>query len=128
LAATFGAVATMALALLVGVSNRDAFWLSAGVTALCAAYPSVSLGMKLFVSANTVTRDEHGEMSVELQWMRESAAGAFLDVLVATTLAVVTILLGGLEVNAVGVLLALIGLSALDAGVRYLVIRHRALR
>ncbi|HEX5857884.1 MAG TPA: hypothetical protein VFY91_07240 [Microbacterium sp.] len=128
LAAAFGAIATIAVALAVGASNPRDFWLAAGIGALCAAYPSMSLGTRIFVSDHTVTRDAHGEESVELQWMRRAAAGAFLDVLVTTIIACVVLMLVGPAVEALPVLLAVVALGALDAGIRYAVIRHRALR
>ena len=60
--------------------------------------------------------------------MRQAAAGAFLDVLITTIVAGVVLMLGGFDVDALPALLALTGLSAADAGLRYLVIRYRALR
>ena len=128
LAIILGAILTIAISVLVGASNPDDFWLAAGIEALCAAYPAMSLGAKVFVSNHTVTRDVHGEQSVELQWMRQAAAGAFLDILVAVLVAVLVLVIGRITVDAAPVLLAVVGLSAVDAGVRYLVIRHRALK
>ena len=128
LAVILGAILTIAVALLVGASNPGDFWLAAGIGALCAVYPAMSLGIKVFVSRHTVTRDPHGEQSVELQWMRQAGAGAFLDVLVATIVAALVLTIGRLEIDALPVLLGLIGLSAVDAGLRYVAIRHRALK
>jgi hypothetical protein len=128
LAIAFGATLTIAVALVVAASNPDDFWLAAGIGALTAAYPSVSLGLWIFVSNNTVTRDLRGEESVELTWMKQAASGAFLDVLIATLAVTVVLLIGRYDVDALPVLLVLIGLSAIDAGVRYFVNRHRALR
>lgn len=128
LAVILGAILTMVVAVLVGASNPDDFWLAAAIGALCAAYPAMSLGGKIFVSGHTVTRDPHGEQSVELQWMRQAAAGAFLDVLVATVIASVVLAIGRFEVDTLPVLLGLVGLSAVDAGLRYVAIRHRALK
>ena len=119
---------TIAVALVVGASNPDDFWLAAGIGALTAAYPSVSLGLWIFVSNNTVTRDARGEESVELTWMKQAASGAFLDVLIATLAVTVVLLIGRYDVDALPVLLVLIGLSVVDAGLRYFVNRHRALR
>ncbi|MCD4853382.1 hypothetical protein LN996_21390 [Arthrobacter sp. AK01] len=128
LATTLGAILTIAVAVLVGASNPGDFWLAAGIGALCTVYPAMSLGAKVFVSNHTVARDAHGEQSVELQWMRQAGAGAFLDVLVATIVAVLVLVIGRFTVDALPVLLGLVVLSALDAGVRYLVIRYRALK
>ncbi|NQD89251.1 hypothetical protein HP499_15805 [Paenarthrobacter sp. CM16] len=128
LAVILGAILTIAVALLVGASNPGDFWLAAGIGALCAVYPAMSLGIKVFVSRHTVTRDPHGEQSVELQWMRQAGAGAFLDVLVATIVAALVLTIGRLEIDALPVLLGLVGLSAVDAGLRYVAIRHRALK
>jgi hypothetical protein len=128
LAVILGAILTIAVALLVGASNPGDFWLAAGIGALCAVYPAMSLGIKVFVSRHTVTRDPHGEQSVELQWMLQAGAGAFLDVLVATIVAALVLTIGRLEIDALPVLLGLIGLSAVDAGLRYVAIRHRALK
>ncbi len=128
LAITLGAILTIAVSLIVAASNPDDFWLAAGIGALCAIYPSVSLGARIFVSNHTVARDSHGEESVELTWMRQAAAGAFLDVLITTIVAGVVLMLGRFDVDALPALLALTGLSAADAGLRYLVIRYRALR
>ncbi len=128
LAIAFGTTLTIAVSLLVAASNPDDFWLAAGIGALTAAYPSVSLGLWIFVSNNTVTRDARGEESVELTWMKQAASGAFLDVLIATLVVTVVLMLGKFDVAALPVLLVLIGLSAVDAGLRYLVNRHRALR
>lgn len=128
LAITLGAILTIAVSLVVAASNPDDFWLAAGIGALCATYPSVSLGARIFVSNHTVTRDSHGEESVELTWMRQAAAGAFLDVLITMIVAGVVLMLGRFDVEALPALLALTGLSAADAGLRYLVIRYRALR
>lgn len=128
LAGVFGAVATIAVALLVGATNAADFWAAAGIGAVCAAYPSFSLGAKLFVTNHTVTRDAHGEESVESLWMRQAGAGAFLDVLVATIVVAVVLMVRGVDVDALPVLLGLIALSVVDASLRYAVIRHRALR
>lgn len=128
LAITFGAILTIAVSLVVAASNPNDFWLAAGIGALCAIYPSVSLGARIFVSNHMVTRDSHGEESVELAWMRQAAAGAFLDVLITTIVAGVVLMLGRFDVDALPALLVLTGLSAADAGLRYLLIRYRALR
>lgn len=128
MAAAFAAVVTIAVSLLVGASNHADFWAAAGIGAMCTAYPALSLGAKFFVSDHTVARDAHGEQSVEALWLQQAAAGAFLDVLVATITGSVVLLLGGFDVPALPALLALVGLSAADAGVRYAVIRHRSLR
>ncbi len=128
LAITFGTIMTIAVSLVVGASNPDDFWLAAAIGALTAAYPSVSLGIWIFVSNHTVTRDPRGEESVELTWMKQAASGAFLDVLIATLVVTVALVVGRFDVGALPVLLGLIGLSAVDAGLRYLVKRYRALR
>jgi len=128
LAIAFGAIATIAVSLVVGATNADDFWLAAGIGALCAAYPSFSLGARIFVTNHTVTRDAHGGESVELAWLRQAAAGAFIDVLLTTIVLAVVLMVYRPEVDALVVLLALIALSAADAAVRYLVIRHRALK
>jgi hypothetical protein len=128
LAVAFGAVATIAVALVVGATNPDDFWVAAGIGALCAAYPAFSLGARIFVTNHTVTVDSRGEESVELTWMRQAAAGAFLDVLLTTIILAIVMMLWKLDVDALVVLLVLIGLSAADAGLRYLAIRRRALR
>ena len=128
LAITFGTILTIAVSLVVGASNSDDFWLAAGIGAMCAAYPSVSLGAWFFVSNHTVTRDPRGEESVELTWLKQAASGAFLDVLIATLVVAVVLMIGRFDVEALPVLLALIGMSAVDAGLRYLVNRYRAVR
>jgi len=128
LAIAFGTILTIAVSLVVAASNSDDFWLAAGIGALCAAYPSVSLGAWIFVSNHTVTRDLRGEESVELIWMKQAASGAFLDVLIATLAVTVVLMIGRFDVDALPVLLILIGLSAADAGLRYLVSRYRAMR
>jgi hypothetical protein len=128
LAGAFAAVATIAVSLLVGASNADDFWLAAGISAVCTAYPALSLGAKIFVSDHTVTRDANGAESIESVWLKQAGAGAFLDVLVATIIGSIVLMLGRLDVPALPALLALIGLSAVDAGLRYVVIRRRSLR
>lgn len=128
LAGAFAAVATITVSLLVGASNPGDFWAAAGIGAICTAYPALSLGTKIFVSNHTVTRDAHGAESVEALWLKQAGAGAFLDVLVATITGSVVLMLGGFDVPALPALLALIGLSVVDAGLRYVVIRHRALQ
>ncbi|MFW0772905.1 hypothetical protein ACLRGI_07020 [Paenarthrobacter nitroguajacolicus] len=60
--------------------------------------------------------------------MRQAGAGAFLDVLIVTVVASVVLAIGRFEVAALPVLLGLVGLSAVDAGLRYVAIRHRALK
>lgn len=60
--------------------------------------------------------------------MRQAGAGAFLDVLVATIVAAVVLAVGRFQIEALPVLLGLVALSALDAGLRYLAVRHRALK
>src|SRR5688572_10839362 len=119
LAVAFGAVATIAVALVVGATNSAGFWLAAGIGALCAAYPAFSLGARLFVTNHTVTVDARGEESVELTWMRQAASGAFLDVLLTTVVLAVAVMLWKFDVDVLVVLLVLIGLSAADAGLRY---------
>ncbi|GAB3526771.1 hypothetical protein [Arthrobacter monumenti] len=128
LAFTFGGILTIALSLLVGLMNPGDFWLAAGITALCVVYPSVSVGMKTFVSRHTVTLDAHGEESVELRWMQQAGAGAFLDLLVATTIATAVLLITNLEFTASAALLALLLLGVVDVGARYFLVRHRALK
>jgi hypothetical protein len=128
LAVILAAILTVVVSVLVGASNPDDFWLAAAIGALCAAYPAMSLGARIFVSNHTVTRDAHGEQSVELQWMRQAGAGAFLDVLVVIVVASLVLAIGRLEVDALPILLGLVALSAVDAGLRYVAIRHRALK
>ncbi|MDR6989559.1 hypothetical protein J2Y66_004076 [Paenarthrobacter nitroguajacolicus] len=128
LAVLLGAILTIAVSVLVGASNPGDFWLAAGIGALCSAYPAMSLGARVFVSNNTVTRDAHGGQGVEVQWMRQAGAGAFLDILVATIVIAGVLAVGRFQVETLPVLLGLVGLSALDAGLRYLAIRHRALK
>ena len=124
----FGTILTIAVSLVVAASNPEDFWLAAAIGALTAAYPSISLGLWIFVSNHTVTRDARGEESVELTWMKQAASGAFLDVLIATLVVTVVLMFGRYDVDALPVLLLLIGLSTVDAGLRYLVNRYRALR
>jgi hypothetical protein len=69
-----------------------------------------------------------GEESVELTWMKQAASGAFLDVLIATLVVTIVLMITRYNVDALPVLLVLIGLSAVDAGLRYFVNRYRALR
>ncbi|MGF6834124.1 hypothetical protein QF015_002306 [Paenarthrobacter sp. TE4293] len=128
LAVLLGAILTIAVSVLVGASNPGDFWLAAGIGALCSAYPAMSLGARVFVSNNTVTRDAQGGQGVEVQWMRQAGAGAFLDILVATIVIAGVLAVGRFQVETLPVLLGLVGLSALDAGLRYLAIRHRALK
>jgi hypothetical protein len=49
-------------------------------------------------------------------------------VLLTTIVLAVAVMLWKLDVDALVVLLVLIGVSAADAGLRYLAIRHRALK
>lgn len=128
LAILFAVIVTLVASFAVAFANRAEFWLSAGIVALSGAYPALSLGMRLFVSDHTVTRDAHGDRSVEVVWLRQAAAGAFVDVLAATVLAAVALLVTRIAVEPVWLLAGLVVLSAADAGVRYLVIRYRALR
>jgi len=128
LAIAFGSIATIAVSLVVAATNPEDFWLAAGIGALCAAYPAFALGARIFVTNNTITRDARGDESVELTWMRKAAAGAFLDVLLTTIVLAVALMVLRLDVDALVVLLVLIGLSAADAVLRYLAIRHRALK
>ncbi len=128
LAIAFGLTLTIAVALVVGVTNPADFWLAAGIGALTAAYPAVSLGIWIFVSNHTVTRDARGEESVEVTWLKQAASGAFLDVLIATLVVTVVLMIGRYDVDALPVLLVLIGLSVVDAGLRYFMNRYRALR
>jgi ribose/xylose/arabinose/galactoside ABC-type transport system permease subunit len=128
LAGVFAAVATIAVALLVGATNPGDFWLAVGIGAMCTAYPALSLGARIFVSDHTVTRDARGAESVESLWLKQAGAGAFLDVLVATVVGAVVLMVGRFDVPALPALLAVIGLGVVDAGLRYAVIRHRSLR
>ena len=128
LAILLGAMLTVAVAGLVGASNPNDFWPAAAIGALCTAYPAMSLSGKIFVSHHTVTRDAHGEQSVELQWMRQAGAGAFLDILVVIVVASLVLAIGRFEIDALPILLGLVALSAVDAGLRYVAIRHRALK
>ncbi|MFC8040706.1 hypothetical protein ACFUOZ_15250 [Paenarthrobacter sp. NPDC057355] len=128
LAVVLGAVLTAAVAAVVGATNPADFWPAAGIGALCSAYPALSLGVRIFVSNNTITRDAHGEQSVELQWMRVAGAGTFLDVLVATIIAVLVLVIGRFQIDALPVLAGLVALSVVDAGLRYVTIRRRALK
>ena len=128
LAIAFGTTLTIAVSLVVAATNPSDFWLAAGIGALTAVYPSMSLGVWLFVSNHTVTRDPRGEESVELTWMKQAASGAFLDVFIATLVVTVVLMLGRFDADALPVLLFLIALSTVDAGLRYVVSRYRALR
>jgi len=121
-------ILTVVVSVLVGASNPDDFWLAAAIGALCAAYPAMSLAGKVFVSNHTVTRDPHGEQSVELQWMRQAGAGAFLDVLAAIVVASLVLAIGRFNIDALAVLPGLVALSVVDAGLRYVVIRHHTLK
>jgi hypothetical protein len=128
LAGAFAAIATIAIALVVGASNPTDFWLAAGIGALCVAYPAVSLGTRIFVSEHTITRDAHGAESVEMLWMRQAAAGAFLDIVVTVIIACIVLVLAGPLVEALPALVAVLLLSAVDVAIRYFVIRRRSLR
>ena len=128
LAIAFGMILTIAVALVVGPRTPPTSGSLRPSARLTAAYPSVSLGVWIFVSNNTVTRDPRGAESVELTWMKQAASGAFLDVLIATLVVTVILMIGRYDVDALPVLLVLIALSVVDAGLRYLVNRYRALR
>ena len=52
--------------------------------------------------------------------MKQAASGAFLDVLIATLVVTVVLMIGRYQVDALPVLLVLIALSVADAGLRYL--------
>ena len=126
LAAVFGVIGTACLATISGLTNPGSFWPVFAITAFCAAYPATALGAKMFVTGHTVTVDAHGEESVEVRWMERAGAGAFLDVLVATTLGVAALLITGFEVKAVAVLIGLAAFSVVDVGLRYLIIKRQA--
>ena len=127
LAIAFGAIATIAVALVVAATNPDGFWLAAGIGALCAAYPAFSLGARIFVTNHTVTVIAwRGERRADVD---EAGGGRSVPRRPLTTIVLaVVMMLWRLDVDALVVLLVLIGLSAADAALRYLVIRHRALR
>ena len=99
LAIAFGAIATIAISLVVAATNPDDFWLAASIGALCAAYPSFSLGARIFVTNHTVTRDPRGEDSVESAWIRQAATGAFIDVLLTTIVLSVVLMITRLDVD-----------------------------
>lgn len=58
--------------------------------------------------------------------MERAGAGAFLDVLVATTLGAAALLITRFEVQAVAALIGLAVFSVLDVGLRYLIIKRQA--
>jgi hypothetical protein len=126
LAVFFGIIATSIIATIVGVTNQPDFWLAFGIGALCTACPAFGLGLKIFVSRNTVVVDKNGTESVEVQWMLRAGAEAFLDMLVAITLGAAVLLITRFELSATNALLGLLALAVVDVGVRYLVIRARA--
>jgi hypothetical protein len=128
LAVTFGAIVTIAAALITGATNPADFWQAAFIAAICAGFPSVSLGWKIFVTSHTVAVDAHGAESAEVRWLQQAAAGAFLDVVVAGTVATILLLVVRPPLEGLPVLLGLLVLSVVDAGIRYAVIRQRALR
>jgi hypothetical protein len=55
LAGAFAAIATIAVALLVGATNPGGFWLAAGIGAMCTAYPALTLGARIFASTKAVS-------------------------------------------------------------------------
>ncbi|WP_027502949.1 hypothetical protein [Rhodococcus sp. UNC363MFTsu5.1] len=126
LAAVFGVIATAFLSTISGLTNPGSFREVFAITALCAAYPAFALGVKMFVTGHTVTVDAHGEQSIEVRWMERAGAGAFLDVLVATTLGAAALLITGFEVQAVAALIGLAAFSVVDVGLRYLIIKRQA--
>lgn len=128
LAVTTGVLATIAVALIVGATNPASFWPAAGIGALCATYPAQALGWKIFVSGHTLAVDAHGAESAEVRWMQQAASGAFVDVVVAGTIAAVVLLLTRTALEALPVLLALLGLAVADAALRYAIVRRRDLR
>jgi hypothetical protein len=128
LAVTFGAIVTIAAALISGATNPADFWQAAFIAAICAGFPAVSLGWKIFVTSHTVVRDARGGESAEVRWLQRAAAGAFLDVVVAGTAATIVLLIARPSLEALPVLLGLLVLCVVDAGIRYAVIRWRALR
>lgn len=127
LAFAFGAILTIAAALITGVTNPADFWQAAFIAAICAGYPSVALGWKVFVSGHTVSRDARGVDSAEVRWLQQAAAGAFVDVVVVATVTTIVLLVTRLPIDALPVLLALLALCVVDAGIRYAVIRVRTL-
>ena len=127
LAFTSGAILTIAAALITGATNPADFWQAAFIAAICAGYPSVALGWKVFVSGHTVARDARGADSAEVRWLQQAAAGAFVDAVVAATIATIVLLVTRLTLDALPVLLAVLVLCVVDAGIRYAVIRARAL-
>lgn len=128
LAVTFGGILTIAAALITGATNPAAFWQAAFIAAICAGFPSVSLGWRIFVTPHTVARDARGAENAEVRWLQRAAAGAFLDVVVASTLATIVLLVVRPSIGGLLVLLGLLVLCVVDAGIRYAVIRWRALR
>lgn len=116
-AVTAGAVA--------GWVRSDEFWLVATVFAVCTLGPAIALGWLIFVSGHTVQPDPHVEDSVEARWVERACSGAFVDLVVATGLALTLTSVLDLEVPGGLVLLAVLAGAGIDAVLRYAVISRR---
>lgn len=69
--------------------------------------------------------ETHPEESVERRWFDKAAAGAFVDVLLVTSLALGLVSIYDLTVDGLDVLLAVVVLAVLAVAARYVVISRR---
>lgn len=123
-AITVGVVLAAALGAVAALVRGGDYWLVAGIFALCLLGPPTGFGWLGFLGLDG-PEEEHSEESIERRWLERATSGAFLDVLLTTSLALGIVSIFDLTVEGMDVLLAVVALSMLDSVIRYLVLSRR---
>ncbi len=120
----FGVVLAASLGLIAALVRGGDFWLTAGVFALCTLGPATGFGMLGFLGLDG-PEEEHAEESIERRWFDRSASGAFLDVLLASSVALAIVSVFDVSVEGIDALLGVVVLAMVSSVIRYLVISRR---
>lgn len=123
-AIAFGVVVAGSLGVLAAVVRAGNFWLATGVFAICLLGPAIGFGMLAFLGVDGPDED-HPEQSIERRWLDKATSGAFVDVLVASGVALTIVSVFDLAVDGSDTLLAVVVLAMFSPFVRYVVISRR---
>ena len=120
-----GLLAATGLGLVVAFPRSQDFWLVFLVFTACFLGPCIGLAWLTVGAGRKVAIDARADENVETRWIEKAASGALLDLLMAMGLLLGAMGLFGLEVRSDVVLMGLWAFAAVDAALRYALLRRR---
>ena len=123
-AITVGVFVAGVIGVIAALARGGDFWLTVAVFALCTLGPATGFGMLAFLGLDG-PQEEHAEESIERRWLDKAASGAFVDVFLASSVALAIVSTFDVSVEGIDVLIGVVLLAMIAPAVRYVVLSRR---